>query len=298
MESLPPRPYRKLVAFLFVFFLTHASVARCTTVIAIVTPKGIIVGTDAKIVTTVGVSLSPVNSAFVAQKIQLVVNNRILVASAGLESGPNYKFETWIQEISRDLPKDISVEDFVAVLERESATKFQNADIELATSQFKPPPFEFCRDFIQYLVVGYQGGRPRVYGIEYHIDWERKHLVGPRLTAYHAPENHSVDLGLYSIGEVGAITELGNRDSYAHKQASLHAPGILEKLSSGQEITECEASKLIRALIKIEEGVSPTKVGGVGRFFYIPAPSGTFRESKCISLPKGSGNKKAQRTNQ
>jgi hypothetical protein len=281
VQGLPPN--RKFLACISLFILIcfDASGVSATTVIAIVTPEGIIVGTDAKEVTALRL-INPIGSRMIPRKAELIANDRILVSSSGLVHGQGYDFFDWIKKISADLPDDISVEDFVHVLERESAAEFQDMNTALQTKEVAGPSFEFCTNFVRYLIAGYRDARPMVFKVEFYIDWQRKLLVGPLTTTFNSPHS-GTELGLYSIGEVTALIEITDRNSYAYKQASLHAPKEFAKFFAGGNLTECEALGLIKALIKIEEEVSPSKVGGIGQIFFIPV-SGPIRESKCNAL--------------
>jgi hypothetical protein len=294
MRKSLPFPNRKTITsfFLFALLCFDTLTAYSTTEIVIVTSEGIIFGSDAKGVTHLR-DRTPIGSEMTTRKAELVVNNRFLIASAGAARGPNYDFFSWVNEISHNLPKDISLKDFVSVVERESATIF--TDEVLRTGQLTRPPLEFCKNFIEYLIAGYQDDHPWVYTVRFEIDWESKRFIGPLTNILHRPQENTRDFGFHVLGAETAISEIENRNSYAYKKASTLAPEALTKLLSNSDMTECQAAGLIRALIKVEEEVSPSKVGGIGEFFFIPV-SGPIRETKCSVLAHGGqSNKKNQK---
>jgi hypothetical protein len=272
-------PNRKFVA---IGFLAMANLmapwAFGTTVVSIVTPHGVLIGSDAKQVTT-GADRVPTGSRLVPTKIELV-KNRILVATAGLVNTDGYRFNDWITQISNKVSNDISVDDFASALKRESANKFRNFKSEfLDSKKLTRPRFTSpCYAVFQYLVAGYESGHARVYEIDFFVDWGHNILIGPEMNPVSTPIDDV--FSLHTMGDNVALKEIANENSYVHTQALKIAPDVFGKIFSSKEITECEAVSAMRALIRIQGTVTPSTVGGLGRFYYIPT-SGNAYETKC-----------------
>jgi hypothetical protein len=253
---------------LFFFFFNVFGYA--TTVIVVITSKEIVVGSDGKQTATVGDG-TPRGTSMVVKKAELVANNRIVVATAGVAQIGGYEFSPWIKGIGHGLRENISVKDFVLLLEKESAAKFALFDRGvLAQGLLTHPPGEYCRSFVQYLVVGYENSKPWVYLVKFYIDWDRKHLVGPKTIILHPSEINSTDADLISIGDDDALKDILNGNSYAYKQAARTIPKTFAKYLAAGDFDEPQAVELIRTLIHIEEEVVPSEVGGLGQFFRIP----------------------------
>jgi hypothetical protein len=268
---------RSIAVGLLALCYLDAPAAYSTTVIAIATPDGIVVGTDALVTTGSYGDVNRTGSKLVPKKIELILGNRIVVATSGIVGSSTYEFHDWIEEISKDLPKDTSVEDFVHVLERESAAKFQYLTPLLKSGKLTTPSDKFCGNLVKYLVVGYQEGHPRVYTVEFYNDWANKQLVGPITNLL---TQRGSDFGIFMIGQFNAINELKNPKSFAVKQASIRAPNVLTKLLTTGNASECEVASLIRVLVKVQGDVNPDDVNGVGQLFYIPR-LGFIRETSC-----------------
>ncbi|MBV9888337.1 MAG: hypothetical protein JO119_17465 [Acidobacteria bacterium] len=276
-----PLPNRKfLVISLVALAFFSAPQALPTTVVAIVTPHGIVIGSDAKTLLTE--NRVPTASGSRPSKVELV-KDRILVATAGFFAGGGYEFHDWINKVSRNLPGDVSVQDFVSALNRESAKEFQNFG-PLATGKLARPPFSPSYDiFVQYLVAGYEGGFARMLEINFFVDWKKKFIGAPKTNV--VPISSEDLVSIHLIGERGALNDIRDGDSYSHKQALRIAPGAFAKIFSGEEITECEAVLAAGAIVRIQETATPSKVGGLGRFYYLPR-TGVGRESSCTLLSR------------
>jgi hypothetical protein len=94
-----------------------------TTAIFVITPTGIVAGTDQL---TKGVS--PSGEATFRKdisKIQLI-NGKFIVASVGVEQTNAYSFENWITSVGNKLTSDASVTQFVGLIENEATKTFKD----------------------------------------------------------------------------------------------------------------------------------------------------------------------------
>jgi hypothetical protein len=286
-------PHRKLLTA--VLLVTLSSRSFSTTVVAVITRDAIIVGSDAKITTTRGNGVL-VDTESSEHKIELVAHDRIIVASSGLQEGPGYNFSAWIRSVGQSLPENISVTDFVAFLEAKSAAKFHDFDKRfLETGKLTAAPGDVCKEFLRYLVLGYENGTPQVYIVQFYIDWDRKHLVGPQIIHAHPSSGYRADFGMYAIGETGGINDLRNRHSYAYEESARRIPQTLARFLSNRDLNESQAVELIRTLIHVQEEVTPTIVGDIGKIFRLPvAGSGSTvpdRHNPGLTKTQGAAKK-------
>jgi hypothetical protein len=280
----------KITAITLTILLIAAPVYS-TTVVAVITSQGIIIGSDAKRISVAsGIVTGEEN---IDTKIQLIAGGRILVASSGIMQTSEYNFFDWIKKISVDLPNEVSVEDFALLLKGEAAKEFDGFERDAQIVKGNGSPLDVCNVVVRYLVAGYQNGHPMVYTVEIYLDWEDKRVIGPILTLQNSDGVGWTKTGIAYIGESAAIREITNERSYAHQKAASSFPETATRFFNGRDLNECEAAKLIRGLIKVEEEVSPSKVGGLGRFYFIPRV-GPIRESKCILASSSPAKTKTQ----
>jgi hypothetical protein len=267
-------PQRKFLAVLLLLLCTQR--AYSTTIIIVPTSDGLIVGSDAQIVLT-SASLKPLAARNTDTKI-FPVGKHVLVASVGIAAGPGYDFRTWIKGIADKLPDDITATELTLILEKESAAKFRNFDTEaLASGRMVRQPGEMCRPFVDYLVVGYESGFPIVTDLQFYVNWDTNHLIGPKVIPVYTSKSVLQNTDFYGAGATDAIADFLNWNSYAYKQVALHAPKTLAEMRANRKLNKCEAVALIRTLLGVEHEVSPVKVGGIGKFFQVDT-SGLARE--------------------
>jgi len=103
-----------------------------TTAIFVITPTGIVAGTDEL---TRGASTSG-KATFRKDitKIQLI-NGKFIVASVGVEQTNAYNFEDWIAKVGNKLAPDASVTQFVGLIENEATKTFKD---DMAIEKYMP----------------------------------------------------------------------------------------------------------------------------------------------------------------
>jgi hypothetical protein len=251
------------------FALLAGVICHGTTAIFVLTPTGIVAGTDQQ---TRGVSPSG-EMAFRKDitKIQLI-NGKFIVASIGIERSNAYSFEEWITNVGNKLAPDASVTQFVGLIENEATKTFKD---DMAIEKYmrsgalvKSQPFEDT--LVEYIVASYQSGVPVIIRTYFNLDWHDKRLVGPVRDVDFPGSGGNPNVGVKMNGVDGGISEFTNVNSYAYKRFHSHFPAILSKLVSWQELTEKEAITLIRVLISIQAEVTPNQVGRDTRIVVLP----------------------------
>ena len=274
---------RKIKAIVSLFLLASVIPVRATTVLVMVGPHGIITASDSL------ARIAIPDSESTAQKL-FIIQNRIVVASIGhydmqgtTTSGPmHYNFLTWMKQLQSRLPPNISVDDLAERIRIESAAMFGGFDAALGRSNIKRPnPIEACEDFIQYVIASYYAGRPRVFVVHFYINWDEKKLIGPIKVL----EPFEGDFGIYPFGVTQAIgfADVLDGNSYAHKQAMRRCPTAFEHLLAHEDISLDETLMFAATLIKIQEDINPSEVGGAVQAVKI-SPDG--RAEKVGILPK------------
>jgi hypothetical protein len=244
-----------------------------TTAIFVVTPDGIAGGTDqltTEISTADGAAKSKATNI---PKVELI-HKRFVVATVSFvrtpADGSAYSFSDWIKAVGDKLTADASVTQFVRLIEDEATRTFKDKlQVEAAMQDGrlkKSQPFE--EKFVEYIVGGYEAGKPAIVSIELRLDWHHNLLIGP------LEENLSplpgVTFHLIAHGEDCAFSEVNNVNSYSYKKFHLYRPATLAKIVAWRELTKDEAIDAIRVLIKIQAEITPSKVGKSTRIVWLP----------------------------
>jgi hypothetical protein len=274
----------KHFAFL-VLILLFAAPCHSTTVIIMVTQSGITIGSDSQFNGT-GIHTGGTFDLGKAQGSKIaVVKDRIVVASIGFSrgsfmNGVDYDFATWINRIQGDLPDETSIDTLVPTIKAESAHVFSM--LSIGTGHGGPQQHnatDMLDTFVEYLIVGYQGGTPTIRVIKYYIDWNLKKLLDPYVISIEPRSQREVGMRLYFYGVREAVTDARNPQSYAYKRTMAICPQAFQDLLTSRPLSLDEAATLVRAFIQIEEEVSPETVGGDVRCVQVLPTD--WRASEC-----------------
>jgi|SRR5581483_9135410 len=277
--------YRHLVLIILVG-LWHTASSMATTVVLIFNPEGIVIGADSKS-TQLGGNFDVVGSRNV-EKIT-IVQDRIAIADVGLNRAVirrrvRYDFASFLADIIAELPVNVSVSELAAIVELKSGEAFSdysNTVIKTHNIVRPNPALEQCRPLVQYVIAGYENGKPTIFVVHVNIDWHRETVDAPIKTLVYPLEGETVDFGVLTVGNNEAIKSFANPKSYAYKQALSRAPIAFKKLVAHDHLTLTEAQRLSRVLISIEEQVDPDQVGGNISVVVI-----TKKEGKAVPLTK------------
>lgn len=197
------------------------------------------------------------------------------------------------------LPDDISVDQFTDTVEGESSATFSDLGISTALkngtlrNKTLAKPSEI---FTQFVTAGYQNGVPRLYRVEFDIDWNSRSLVGPyKVLLYPTdPANYQI----FRFGTQEAIVDFPTPESYAYQQAAILSPKAMADISALRYPSLDETVSLSRALIQVEKNTNPDEVGGDIRTISI-LPSGRAEEINTTggALPEGGTSKEKNQQN-
>jgi hypothetical protein len=269
----------KFKTILIAFFFLNPLLSSGSTVVIFIASNGMVISTDSKASWRIPSSMTVVQE--IEEPKAVILKKRIVVANIGLGglTTIHYHFLTWMQNLERNLPSDISVDDVVQTIKKESSatlTDFVSACLKNGTIKRKSPD-EFCESLVQFVVAGYQNGMPLVYNVHFDIDWKDESLIGPTSDLQYPADPKGNDYGILTYGIRQAITDVFNRETYAYHQAVTLRPETMARFRKGEYPSLDDTVALSRVLIQVEKNTNPDEVGGPIRTIKI-FPSGRAEE--------------------
>jgi hypothetical protein len=252
-------PKHKICFAIWLFAGTFPGSAIATTVVAVVTPSGIVIGADGK------------GTESKAQKIFLL-NGHLLIAGLGLEHVNSkdtgrtlYDFPTWVNQIRKNVNSKMSIEGLVPIVENEARTAlaFMRNDIE-SGKLTKDQAIKYRIDpvTVEYVIGGYEGAIPRVIAITLKPDWQAKTLAGPsREPVDPTKEGDSVDSYICWFGRHSAIEKSAIADSEEQKEFAARVPVELAAIVAKHHLTLNQASNVVRAFLGMQSKAEQEFVG-------------------------------------
>ena len=277
---------KMLDAGLLIVFVTFPLHLAATSVVVIATKNGIAISSDS--LTGLAKGDHEVYGT-IQQKKYAILQDRIVVAIVGYgafkDDKHDFAFLNWVERVRSSLPPNASVDDVAAKIETESAVEFSTLDInsylksgQLTRNDRNDP----CTILTQFVIVGYQDGSPRIYTVQFDVDWNHKTLLGPFRKLNPDSSLHGLISVAYGFGE--ATKDFMNPRSYAHQIAVELCPEVMKKLDTRSQVPSVdEIVVLSRALVQVEENTNPNSVGGPIKTVRI-LPNGHAEEA----LDKGS----------
>jgi hypothetical protein len=262
--------------------LLFACSCHATSVVVIVSPAYIVVGSDSR--STIAGNTS-INSE-TATKI-FIVQNHIVVADLGVarlddvNGRVGYDFAIWLNALSKTFPANVSVSQVTSAIESKSRETFVGFDRAFIKTHRMPQPTsaDWFQSLATYVIAGYENGRPSVQTVEFYIDWITESLIGPIKGPLHKEAGVGIDSYLVALGHNGAIGNFHNRNSYMYKQCIFRSPRIFKKLlSAPMDMTVVESKRIVQTLIQVQEEVEPNEVGGDIQIGTINQFTGASRE--------------------
>jgi hypothetical protein len=231
--------------------------------IAIVTPQGIVLGADGE---SVDRCFGPCPSAKESKKIVLV-QDRVALGTVGLyavlgdaHNVPPYYFPTLVGRIEDRLPADASVSQVSEIVQEEVEKLFSWFDLYLKRGilRSEDSPGDYP---IEYLIAGYQAGRPTIYSINVEVDWQQVRLKGIHRVLIHPERDRRDDFAIYGVGSKRVIRELKEGRGDLYKKVVSKSPMESHMLAGKRGLSVSQASNLVRVLLEVEAEANPEQVG-------------------------------------
>jgi hypothetical protein len=283
-----------------VLCVVYPAPVMSTSVVIFVANNGVVISTDSKTALKNGDF-----SVSVGEKEQpksVILQGRLVVTAIGISdfgNEPNhYNFFTWIHSLQMKLGDNISVDDLAAMIARESSSTFSRLNVDAALKSGalrQKAPAEPCSVFAQFVIAGYQDGLPRIYKVQFDIDWNNKGLVGPTSVLLYPDPSETTNYRMFRFGTQQALVDFFDRRSYAYQKAMALYPKAMTDVAIGKYPSLDETVSLSRAAIQIEENTNPSDVGGEIRTIEI-LPDGRAKEValRKTVLPKAKATAKQE----
>jgi len=274
----------------FFLFLLAASTCYGTTSIFVITPDGIVAGTDrlSREIRANGPSKSTNTDV---EKIELV-KGRFIVSTIGINqltdaSGIVYSFTDWIRHIENKVTAETSMTEFIGLVEDEATRTFRyKLAIESQMGRGSFVQSNTLQDtLVEFIVAGYEQGIATIFRVHLQLDWQNKRLIGPIKQANFPVAGQNPNVGLQLYGIFCGISEFSDIHSYAYQRFLSYAPGIMGKFTAQREVTNEEATTAIRVLIGIQAEVTPNQVGSSSRIVVLPV-RGVPSVTDMLPLPR------------
>ena len=172
-----------LCILLFMFSSLRIS---ATTVLVIITPSGIGIAADSKVMTVYFGGKSGPPEGPTGKLV--VIHDRIAVGTIGvgseeittLDDRPLFIYDPslWLRQIERNTPGDITVRQLVEVIRSESHSTFSRLNELIHNGTIKQQQTPQLKG-IQYIVAGFESGVAIVEEINFEVDWKNRQLIGP-----------------------------------------------------------------------------------------------------------------------
>ena len=248
--------------------------ASGTTVLVILTPEGIVIAADSKIISRDfgGYSAPPEGPA---NKI-IVFRDRIAVGNIGfftqhiatMDDRPLFEYDPalWLKRVEQKKPSDISVSEFVDTLESEARNEFSPLNDLL-----RDPTFENRKDYceangVQYLVAGFESGIAVVEEVNFTIDEKSCQLKGPFVQPiFPAPDTVRFDFGFHAASrgyeDAAGDVVYGRTRSVGFRSIAFESPMDLWMLLAKRDLSLNQASTLLHAILRAQSRYTPAVVG-------------------------------------
>jgi len=239
-----------------VAMLLLASYCHATTVVVVITPQAIYVGADGKHTSGGPIAHSrPITKAVIFQKRLIVACLgicRMSLPSERTNKADVFDFTEWIGDVEKKAPANVSVSDLTSLLERESSVTFNDFKVEdfIGAGAFDGQRPQ--KNFVDFVVLGYDAGVPTVNRVKYEIDWSKRRLILRILNDHPRPDTGR-DFDFFILGEsVTLVNDVKNRESNTYKELVALVPNVVPKLAAMQPLSHDEATSLCLAVLKIQ----------------------------------------------
>lgn len=273
---------------LFICLLAVAPRSSATSIVAITTRHGILIGADGMVLLN---SSGGRRATGTGTKI-ILLNNKTIIAECGDDTlivGPPrvtlYSFGNFIQSLNSKVSSRTSLTETLGMLTRALSQTSGTINGYLASGFIKRENLVQPGDvLLRFYVAGYESSHPRVYTVELAVDWFALHLDTPSVSLA-CPDPLRKNICFYFTGGTQhGIIELGKGiRTDATIRAMRVMPSEVQALREDRDIPLGQALKLAHGLLDIEVLSNPDTVGYPLTIFTI-TPSGAKKHGYAASL--------------
>jgi hypothetical protein len=247
--------------------LVWSRVCLASTIVAIVAPQGMIIASDS------GATIKSEDYTPIRQEraIKFLPVKHLVVAAIGttdftevLQNGTrDVHFVEWITNLEAGLPADVSPETMADKIAAEATLMLAPLDQEIRAGRMKQGNLqEKFKVLTQYMIFGYSLGEPRIYVVQFYIDWDKKEILEPKTFLLHpGPGMRDHSYAFYSFGITQALDDISNTSGYAYQQVVRQCPALAD-LYAVRDISLDSILNIARAEVRVEERTNPSRVFG------------------------------------
>jgi hypothetical protein len=250
-------------AYLTLLFLFLPK-CNATTVVLIVTHRGIVIGAD-------GETTNPVLGTHGTAVKVILLKKRLIVANRGLQKirfnddgTILYSFPSLIGQIDNQTSGKVSVDGLTAVIKKQIPTAFSLIIDAIKSGRLtheQAVKMGLDPDIVQYIIAGYQRGIPIVYSLSIMPDWNTKTVNGPVQVVLNPTDGSDPEFQISNYGLWEAIDQIKTTDTKEQKEFAARVPVESRAIFAGDDLTLKQASNVARAMIGIEAEAEPGRVG-------------------------------------
>jgi hypothetical protein len=266
--------YKNALAFL-VFISVLCPPSSATSIVAVGTRHGIVIGADAKIM-SIDSNGRLVPHPPVRTKVALI-HNRIAVANAGLELNNFYSFTSLLEYLESHTSTDETVTGITKTISDRLTQLFDGFDDALKADKTARESIPRDGSYLTIFVAGYENNRPAMYSVILNINWNTLHLEAPASACWCNQRN--LNFWFAGGGPHGIHDVLGKTDPPTIQERMV-LPKIepeIEALALDKDIEVGQSLILTRAFLDLEVLSNPNKVAYPLTIFVI-LPSGDVRK--------------------
>jgi hypothetical protein len=255
----------RAIAAAILFLVSRNS--KATQIVVVVANDGIVIVSDSKQVTNVGLGINPE----LANKV-VVLNDRAAVAADGLgkltgAAGNEILFSYSSEALLKDVKKSVSPNVSIAEIERTLVGKLNIAMTALAPyvsngsfNQQNAPE----GDLLDFILIGYDGAVPVVHKLRVTCDWNARKILDTIIETRNPLPNRPVDSNVIFFGRNLSIQNAADPNSPEGKAANMHYPGVIKGLDvfrHGKTVNSIDAMDIAADLIRLEVEFDSKNVG-------------------------------------
>lgn len=257
-----------------IVLLICVSCCNATTVVTVITPTAIYVGTDSLAIRSENGKILP---APLEQKAR-IIQDRLVVATAdtswahyfrpdGRERPIDYDFTKWIANIKKKCPANVRVAALTAIVETESRIAFKDLDRPIAGGAV--PRKDTPEYYVEYLIVGYESV-PTINRIYFKIDWNELRLKGPFTEAVQPSHESRACNGLDVFGWKDALDFCDRKPDTYKEIAGLSSNELVNRVIASENLSPNDAKAICLAVLNWEHKHHPKWVGPPYNIWTVP----------------------------